>query len=312
MIQIKRFIEKAKFNKGTIIDAMPVHGEHSKPSKSKLIDKIPVHGAHSKPNKKLKEDNQHDSIYPVDSQGNEHIKDFTRRNYNDHIGNDTFEVHHAINLPHVEFSDNPQSHALKKYSSNSHDTNRELINNATGKRSTFAHRTYDTPQDKIHRDEQLKYHNDHVESLDKSFAHPNAVLKQDLHVFHGTSRFNPGEEAKKGGGRITFPAYTSTSIDPKIAADFAGNNSDSHIIHIHLKKGQRAHYLGTNSNYDHEKEVMLPRNSTVQINPIPTVVHNGYGEGKTHIWHGHVVDQPDPHAQNHDDSVHKDQMKFNF
>lgn len=310
MQSFKKFIEEAKFNKGTIIDVNPVHGGHSKPPQSKVINKTPVHGGHSKPTKKIDE-SQHDSHYPIDSEGNEHIRDFARRNYNDHLGDDMFEVHHKINQSYEKFHENPHAAALKKYSKNSWTTNKELINNATGQPSLFADHHYDTAHDKVDKTEKQKEHNDHVESLDKSFAHPNAVLKHDLHVFHGTDKFNPGEEAKKGSGRITFPSYTSTSIDPKIASDFAGSSSSAHILHIHLEKGQRAHYLGSNSHFDHEKEVLLPRNSTIKVNPIPTIVHTGDGD-KQHIWHGHVVGQPDPHAQTHDDSVHKDQMKFNF
>lgn len=309
MQSFKKFLEEAKFNKGTIIDANPVHGGHSKPpQQSKLIDKQPVHGAHSKSPQKIKENND-ENRYDLDSEGHQHIKDFVRRNYNNHIGNDTFEVHHALNPSFEKFEENKHFPSIKKYSRNSWETNRELIKNATGEKSLFHHGTYDTDFDKSEKDENARIHKEHVNNLDASFHHPNAVLTRDVHVFHGTNKFNPGEEAKKGSGRITIPSYLSTSIDPKVASDFAGENGDSHIIHIHLKKGQRAHYLGTNSHYDHEKEMLLPRNTTLQIHPTPTITHNGDGT-KTHIWHGHVVGeaQPAPRSDNHN----KDQMKFNF
>lgn len=307
MQSFKKFLEEAKFNKGTIITAEPVHGGHSKPPQPKLIDKSPVHGGHSKPPQKIKE--EHENRYDLDSEGNEHIRDFTRRNYNDHIGSDTFDVHHTINPSYEHFHKNPHAPSLKKYSKSSWETNKELLNKASGKPSIFAHGHYDTASEKEYKNENAQIHDEHVKSLDASFHHPNAVLPHDLHVFHGTNKFNPGEEAKKGSGRITLPTYTSTSIDPKIAHDFAGTSDDSHIIHLHLKKGQRAHYLGSHSNFDNEKEVMLPRNSTIQIHPKPTVTHNGDGT-KTHIWHGQLVGhaQPAPREQEHD----KDQMKFNF
>lgn len=304
----KKFLEEAKFNKGTIITAEPVHGKHSKPPRqASLIDKDPVHGKHSKPTQKIKE--EHENHYDLDKDGNEHIRDFTRRNYNDHLGSDTFDVHHALNLTREQFHENEHAPSLHKYSRASWETNKELINKATGKPSLHAPGQYDTESDKKYKEENAQIHDEHVKSLDASFHHPNAVLKHDLHVFHGTNRFNPGEEARKGSGRITLPTYTSTSIDPRIAADFAGTSDDSHIIHIHLKKGQRAHYLGSHSHYDNEKEVLLPRNSTIQIHPTPTVTHNGDGT-KTHIWHGHLVGeaQPAPRKQEHD----KDQLKFNF
>lgn len=304
----KKFLEEAKFNKGTIIGVDPVHGKHSKPPAPSLIDKDPVHGKHSKPVKKIKEDT--DNYYDLDKEGNEHIRDFTRRNYNDHIGKDLSDVHHELNPTHEHFEKNPHYPSIKKYSQNSFNTNAELVRRATGKPSIHTPNRYDTDSEKTYKKENAQIHDEHVKSLDASFHHPNAVLPHDLHVFHGTNKFNPGEEAKKGSGRITLPSYTSTSINPRIASDFAGESEDSHIIHLHLKKGQRAHYLGTHSHYEHEKEVMLPRNSTIQIHPKPTVTHNGDGT-KTHIWHGHVVGQAHtaaPHEDDHD----KDQMKFKF
>ena len=309
MQSFKKFLEEASFNKGTIIGVMPVHGKHSKPpQQSKLIDKDPVHGAHSKRPQKIKE--EHENKYDLDNDGNQHVKDFVHsKNYNEHLGNSTYEVHHAINPSYEDFHKNEHAPSLKKYSKASWETNKELLNKATGKPSVFQHSHYDTKLDKEYKDENAQIHNEHVDSLDSSFHHPNAVLKHDIHVFHGTNKFNPGEEAKKGGGRITMPTYTSTSIDPSVASDFAGRNSDSHIIHIHLKKGQRAHYLGSHSHHDSEREMMLPRNTTLQIHPTPTVTHNGDGT-KTHVWHGHVVGEAQP-APRKDDS-NKDQMKFNF
>lgn len=310
MQSFKKFLEEAKFNKGTIITAEPVHGNHAKPpQQSKLIDKQPVHGAHSKPSQKIKE--EHENKYDLDNDGNQHIKDFVRKNHNEHLGNDHYEVHHALNLTHEDFHKNEHAPSLYKYSKQSWETNKELLNKATGQPSlpSLTPSQYDSESSKEYKKENAQIHDEHVKSLDSSFHHPNAVLKHDVHVFHGTNKFNPGEEAKKGSGRITMPGYTSTSIDPRVAHDFAGTSDDSHIIHIHLKKGQRAHYLGSHSNYDNEKEMMLPRNTTLQIHPTPTVTHNGDGT-KTHVWHGHVVGEAQP-APRKDDS-NKDQMKFNF
>jgi hypothetical protein len=303
MKSFKDFLEEAKFNKGTIITVNPVHGGHAKPPEPKLIDKSPVHGKHAIPTKRIKESYKHDS------DGNEHIKDFISKNYNDHLGDNVEDVHNKIDQSHDQFHDNPHTPSLKKYSRKSWETNEELLRGATKKPSLFSHNAYDSDTDKEYKNENAQIHKEHVDSLDSSFHHPNAVLKHDLHVFHGTNKFNPGEEAKKGGGRITLPTYTSTSIDPKIAHEFSGSSDDSHIIHINLKKGQRAHYLGSHSSFDNEREVMLPRNSTIQIHPTPTITHNGDGT-KTHIWHGHIVGeaQPAPRPDNHD----KDQMKFNF
>lgn len=305
MQSFKKFLEEAKFNKGTIITAEPVHGGHSRPSKPKIITVEPVHGGHSRPPQKIKEENYDNFLRPkydhLDDDGNQHASNFFHKNHNDHIGADIDVVHSALNSSEEDFHSLPHSSALKEYSSGSWDTNHELLKKATGKRSSFEPNDFDSEQDKKNKKWKSDLHNRHIDSLDASFHHPSAVLKQDVHVFHGTNKFNPGEEAKKGGGSITLPSYISTSIAPRIASGFAGRYGDGHIIHIHLKKGQRAKYLGTNSAFDHEKEMLLPRNSTIQIHPTPTVVHHGDG-AKTHIWHGHIVSetQPAPHKDNTD------------
>ena len=312
MQSFKTFLEGSNptpFNKGRIITATPVHGGHAKPTEeSTIIDKTPMHGGHSKPSrKKIKEERE--NSYPLDIHGNQHVEDFSHRNFNSHIGPDLSSVHRKLDMSWSEFNRLPQSHSLKRYAENSYDTNNELIRHITGGYSSMKANPYDTPYVEREKAKKRAAHQEHVRSLDDSFNHPSATLKHDLHVFHGTNKFNPGEEARKGGGRITLPSYTSTSIHPKIALQFSGRGigHSSHIIHLHMKKNQRGHYLGSNSHFDNEKEFLLPRNQTIQIHPTPTIVHNGEGN-KIHIWHGHVVDQPTKRP----DDVHKDQLKFDF
>jgi hypothetical protein len=318
MKSFKKFLEEANFNKGTIIDVDPVHGGHSKPpkhnKKGTIIDVDPVHGGHSKPPKKKIDESQHENFYPIDSEGNEHINDVKSRNWNEHLGDNVKEVHAKINKSYDDFNKNPHHSALRNYSGGSWETNHELINKATGGRSLFQPSRYDTEADKESKKRRSEMHDDHVNNLDASFHHPDAVLKHDLHVFHGTNKFNPGEKAREGGGRITIPSYLSTSIDPKVALDFSGSGGDAHILHIHLKKGQKANYIGSHSSYDYEREALLPRNSTIKVNPIPTVTHNGY-RAKIHIWHGHIEEEH-PTSRKDDaerkDDTDKNQLKFNF
>jgi hypothetical protein len=126
-----------------------------------------------------------------------------------------------------------------------------------------------------------------VAALDKAVHQP---LKQDVHVHSGV-RFNPGRLARNHPeGHIHLPAYTSTSLDRQVANQFSDSG---HILHIHLKAGDKARYVGADSHYPHEKEVLLPRHTTIKVHPEPDVVQ-GEGGTKVHVWHAHVVHQAHP------------------
>jgi hypothetical protein len=126
-----------------------------------------------------------------------------------------------------------------------------------------------------------------VAALDKAVSHP---LKRDVHVYSGV-RFNPGQVASRHPeGHIHLPAYTSTSLDRGVANQFADSG---HILHVHLKAGDKARYLGADSHYTHEKEVLLPRHTTLKVHPEPTKVKEE-GGNTVHVWHAHVVHQAHP------------------
>ena len=281
------------------IDAQPVHGKHSKEPVS--VDGVilvnPMHGKHSRPpseNKGQKKiDEEYKNQYSLSPEGHEHHIDFGNKNYNDHLGEHVSDVHKKIDLPRESYHQNPHHSALTNYSVSSYETNNALINNAAGRSNKWDHSKYDSEEDRVRKTNRKKRFEEHVKNLDDSFNHPHATLQHDLHVFHGTSRFNPGAEAAKNGGRITLPAFTSTSINAKNALDFAGagDSNNAHVIHIHLKKGQKAHYLGSNSEVPEEQEALLPRNTTLRIHPKPTILHAGSGGNLTHVWHGYVEDK---------------------
>lgn len=158
-----------------------------------------------------------------------------------------------------------------------------------------------------HLEDSHKIHSDDKEALDRYSAgsyHLNKTLREggkhsdipkldkalnrhtlnrDVHVWHGVG-FNPDHEASKSSSRtIQLPGYTSTSISPHVAKRFGGG----HIIHIHLKKGDAGHYLGSRSRNSNEYEHLLPRNTKLKIHPTPTVFHDSLG--KRHIWHAEIV-----------------------
>jgi hypothetical protein len=96
----------------------------------------------------------------------------------------------------------------------------------------------------------------------------------------------------------------STSIDKKTAAGFSRTNlhntpqqvSDNmeegrpkaHILHLHLKAGQRGMYMGAYGDCGNEHEFILPRDSTIKVHHEPTILHNGI-----HVWHGHIDNDED-------------------
>lgn len=292
---LKDFLQESK--KRGVIHAQPVHGRHSDEpvSENGVILAQPVHGKHSRP---LSGDSGHNKVdegynnkYSVSPEGHQHYIDFGDTNHNEHLGDSVNDVHRQINMSPEKYSQNPNTRMLHHYSVSSHVINRELINMAAGRPTRWDHTEFDDDKEKLYKDQKRKKFHEEIKKMDDALSHPNSKLKNDVHVFHGTYRFNPGEVAAKNGGKITLPAYTSTSIDAKQALDFAdaGNSHNSHVIHIHLKKGQSGHYYGDHSAAPEEKEMLLPRNTTLRIHPKPTIIHSG-GGAITHIWHAHIED----------------------
>ena len=134
-------------------------------------------------------------------------------------------------------------------------------------------------------------HEDTIKGIDSALK--RSKLKDDVHVYHGTNGvFNPGTEAAKHPeGHIKLPAYTSTSISRGIGVSFAQPDSSrdieersSHVIHIHMKKGQHGMYVGSNSKFPREREMILPRNTVLKVHPVPTELENNIK-----VWHAHIV-----------------------
>jgi len=156
-----------------------------------------------------------------------------------------------------------ETQALKDHSINSKPLNRHLVAR--------------------HKDPTLKPDKSHamrIQHLDSATSHK---LNHPLHVYSGI-RWDPREQMKKTD-KVHLPAYTSTTHDKKTAKKFASN----HILHIHLKKGDKAAPIEHLSHYHGEHETVLPRNTTLKVNKTPTkVVH---GKKTYHVWHATVHSQ---------------------
>jgi hypothetical protein len=128
---------------------------------------------------------------------------------------------------------------------------------------------------------------------------------EDFHAYSGTG-FNPGAIASKHPDNILhLPAFTSTSLHKETATNFSRSTgevagvSHHHIIDFHMKAGQKGMYVGRDHNHEdheqlsqtpHEREFLMPRNSTVNIHPVPKIIHDHENNRQYHIWSAHVME----------------------
>lgn len=260
-----------------LITAQPVHGGHSRKMEPILITAQPVHGGHASTKKKRKHIKE--EVTETDA--------WQEHNENEHLGKNLSRVSDKINMSPEDFQKHPGSQHVRGYTVHSASLNNILIKKATGQKSKIDPEPDDTAWLKDRRQSDKETHEKSVKAIDNALTH--SKLPHDLHVYHGTTTFNPGEEANKHPeGHIKIPTYLSTSISKTEASAFADPSSENgHIIHIHMKKGQNALPIGGNSDHSGEEEVLLPRNQTLKVHPVPTKLDNGM-----HVWHAHVVDQP--------------------
>jgi len=98
---------------------------------------------------------------------------------------------------------------------------------------------------------------------------------------HSGMGFDPRPLMNKEG-LLHLPAYTSTSISRDSAINFANKKEakeKGHVLSLELNKDDKGSYLGDNA-FPHEKEFLLPRNTTIKIHrsevqPDGTVIHHG-------------------------------------
>lgn len=208
---------------------------------------------------------------PVDKPEWDTHEDWVHNNQNLHLGLTPEHVHSSLKSRYP-ISQAPHQEAIHNYNQSSKEINGALIHG-----SKSGHPLSDS-------------HKAHVTNLDKAIDHH--ALTHDLHVYSGVG-FHPGEEAAKNpNNHIHLPAYTSSSIDKEKASFFARDNKgDQHLLHIHLKPGQKGLYLGDKGK---EREFLLPRNQTLKVHPKPERVgssSNPYLPSNLHVWHAEIVDQ---------------------
>ncbi len=89
---------------------------------------------------------------------------------------------------------------------------------------------------------------------------------------------------------IHLPAYTSVSHEKATAANFSKKiYDDEHIIHIHMKKGDKGIQVAHISHVLDEHETILPRNTKLKINPKPDIYKRK--NVNVHVWHATIHHQ---------------------
>jgi len=210
---------------------------------------------------------------------------------NDHIAKgDSDNVHDALSN---HYSDNPHSEHVDYYSNESYPINMAL----------YMHHDEGGDPKQLPDEDVNDISHDDIKGLDKALK-VNKTPKP-MTVFSGVG-FNPGQMAAKNPkGNLYMPSYTSTSISPSVASQFAKplttgseqdgynpdadkakNGADHHVLRINLPKGHPGSYIAGSSYHPDEKEFLLPRQQSMKINPSPEIHefdHNGITH-RMHIW----------------------------
>jgi hypothetical protein len=193
------------------------------------------------------------------------------------------ELHDTLSK-HYKLSDH-ETHNVKKYTAQSYDLNKSLIDK------------HNDPSDAWHAADHDRMHGAHQSGLDKALA--NHKTPKDMHVYTGTA-INPERFHEKGADHIKLhlPAYTSTSIERPIAESFAKKDDAStgdhefknhhHMLRIHVPEGSQGVYAGKHSHYPEEKEFTLPRDTKLHVNPRPTTYHPTSSNRPIAIWHATI------------------------
>jgi hypothetical protein len=90
----------------------------------------------------------------------------------------------------------------------------------------------------------------------------NHSAPDDMVVYTGTNSNHAN--IIRGNGVVNHPGYLSTSLSHNSARSFA-NQKGGDIVKIHIPKGHPGLYVSHLSNYEGEREFVLPRNTKLKI-----------------------------------------------
>jgi hypothetical protein len=274
---MKSFKDFVKEDNG-VVYAEPTHGGHSQMQMKEddgVVYAEPTHGGHSQMQTKQKTF----KFTKEETENKTRLSDWKNQHENNHLGDEEYQVHDRLNIPHEEWEKKPDSNSLVNFTYGSKEINKDLINRARGSIGD-------------------KWNDNQIASMDRHLSKTSFPYSH-LYVYHGTTSWNPAEKLKEvKDNTLRMPTYISTSISKKIAAGVAATNNignGRHIIRIKVKKGQKGEYLGDNSNPAHirEKEFLMPRDQKLRFDSTPKIVHDE--KGPIHIWNAEAIQDQEHH-----------------
>jgi len=181
------------------------------------------------------------------------------------------------------------THYLRKYTDGSNAINLEL--HKTHKKIMSGSNIGHVAAGRKVQDHMEKWMSERVKHLDRGMAANKSP--KSLSLYTGV-KFNPHKLAKSNK-ILHLAAYTSTSIDPKIAVDFAKHDPEEsdhhnpvrHAINVHWPKNSKGAYVAHFSAYPSEKEFVLPRNVGLKLTGTHEVVN--HHDQIYHIHHAYPV-----------------------
>lgn len=108
---------------------------------------------------------------------------------------------------------------------------------------------------------EYKYGDDIVSKIDSCMS--KYELKDNITTYRGT--YKKYYENLKVGNEFNLEMYTSTSLNENIAKTFAEDKENAIMLEIKVPKKTKCLYIGNNSAYEFEAELLLARNLKYKV-----------------------------------------------
>ena len=134
-----------------------------------------------------------------------------------------------------------------------------------------------------------------IPKLDEALDTHSKPAHETFHVYSGVGRDFNISKLREKHEKVHLPAFTSTSLDHKIAASFAmkGSKATPEILRIKIPKGsQHGTFIGSATFHDHENEFLMHRGKTIKFVGEPKIFkEEKYGTTIDHLVHtAEIVD----------------------
>ena len=184
--------------------------------------------------------------------------------------------------------DNDYYDMMDAYTPNSYNLNNTLLQHSYNK-------TIPPNSIRANLERDNEVHLDKMDQLIGSHKLPN-----DMTVYTGTHL----DPAQYRGKIMRLPAYTATSVNPHVSKDF-GKTFDTtnhqtgekefvkHMLRIELPNGQHHLFADHGSHFPGQGELILPRNTRLQV-----------GRDPTHIVHGNFANHANGKTNPNNDTIH--------